>query len=113
MKAINLTSNRELASNLVTAESLFARMRGLLGRSFLHPGEGLWIRPCNGIHTFGMRFAIDAVFLNRENRVVAVVERLQPHRLTRLYRDAASVIELPAGKIDECSTHIDDEIGIV
>jgi uncharacterized membrane protein (UPF0127 family) len=113
MRAINLASETELASNLVMAENLFARMRGLLGRSSLLPGEALWIRPCNGIHTFGMRFAIDALFLNRENRVVAMVERMRPHRLTRLYCDAASVIELPAGKIGESSTHIEDEIGIV
>jgi uncharacterized membrane protein (UPF0127 family) len=113
MKAINLASKKELASNLVTADRLFTRMKGLLGRSSLMEGEALWIKPCNGIHTFGMRFVIDAVFLNRENRVVAVVERLQPYRLTRLYGDAVSVIELPAGTIDMTATHIRDEIEIV
>lgn len=113
MRAINLASDTELANKLVTAEHLFARMRGLLGRTCLQPGEALWIKPCNGIHTFGMRFAIDAIFLNRENRVVALVERMQPNRLTRLYRGAVSVIELPAGKIAESSTHVEDEIKIV
>lgn len=113
MKAINRTTQKELASDLIKAEHLLARMKGLLGRSFLQPGEALWIKPCKGIHTFGMRFAIDAVFLNSENRVVAVTKDLRPNRLTRLYYDAVSVVELPAGTIDATATSPGNEVEIV
>ena len=112
MKAVNLTNRKELASDLVVARSLLSRIRGLLGRSSLPQGEALLIKPCMGIHTFGMRFAIDAVFLDRTNRVVAVAENLLPNHMTRLYFKAASVIELPAGTIGATGIHLHDEIEI-
>ncbi len=102
----------ELACNLVKAENLFARLKGLLGRSSLPRGEAMLIRPCNGIHTFGMRFAIDAVFLDRENRVVAVTKDLRPNRMTPLFFRAACVIELPAGTVEETKTATGHEVGI-
>ena len=113
MKATNLTTHTELASNLVKADNLFARLKGLLGRGSLPQGEGLLIKPCNGIHTFGMRFAIDAIFLDRENRIVALTKDLRPNHLTRLYFNAASVLEVPAGTVDATSTAIGNEVEIV
>ena len=113
MKALNLTTHTELACNLVKAENLFARMKGLLGRSSLPTGEALLLKPCNSIHTFGMRFAIDVIFLDRKNRVVAITKNMQPNRLTRLYLHAASVLELPAGTLEATSTAIGDEVEIV
>jgi uncharacterized membrane protein (UPF0127 family) len=74
-------------------------MRGLLGRSELAPGEGLWIRPTNSIHMFFMRFAIDAVYLDRDGKVVKVVSRLRPWRMS-FCRRARSVIELAAGEAE-------------
>ena len=112
VKAKNSTTHTELACNLVKAENLFARLKGLLGRSSLPQGEALLIKPCNGIHTFGMRFAIDAIFLDRENRVVGVTKDIQPNHLTRLYFKAASVLELPAGTIEATSTAIGNEVEI-
>lgn len=112
MKAKNLTSHTDLACNLVKADNLFARLKGLLGRNSLPPGEALLLKPCNGIHTIGMRFAIDVLFLDRENRVVAVTKALQPNRLTRIYLHAASVLELPAGTIEATTTAIGNQIEI-
>lgn len=112
VKATNLTMHTDLACNLVKANSLLARLKGLLGRSSLPPGEALLIKPCNGIHTFGMRFAIDVLFLDRENRVVAVTKELKPNRLTRLYLHAASVLELPAGTVEATATAIGNQIEI-
>ena len=63
------------------ARSLWARMRGLLGRTGLPPGEGLLIENCRAIHTCGMRFAIDALFLDGRNRVVKAVRNIPPGRL--------------------------------
>ena len=62
------------------AESLFARMRGLLGRRGLPAGEGLLLSPCTGIHTLGMRFAIAAVYLDSEWRILKVDPRISPGR---------------------------------
>ena len=67
MRAVVAQTGRELATSVQVADSLFARMKGLLGRTELNPGEALWIIPCKGIHTIGMRFAIDAVFLDKNN----------------------------------------------
>jgi uncharacterized protein len=79
------------------AETPLARLRGLLGRSSLASGEGLLLRPAGSIHTAFMRFAIDAVFLDRADRVVKVAEALRPWRAAAC-RGARSVLELPAGE---------------
>jgi uncharacterized membrane protein (UPF0127 family) len=113
VKAINLTTHKELACNLVKAANLFARIKGLLGRKSILPGEALLLKPCNGIHTFGMRFAIDVIFLDRKNRVMAVTKDLRPNRLTRLYLHAAGVLELPPGTVEATATAIGNEIAIV
>jgi uncharacterized protein len=79
------------------AETPLARLRGLLGRNGLPPGEGLLLKPAGSIHTAFMRFAIDAVFLDRGNTVVKVASALRPWR-TAACRGARSVLELPAGE---------------
>jgi uncharacterized membrane protein (UPF0127 family) len=78
------------------AETSFARMRGLLGRSGLPSGEGILLRPASSIHTAFMRFPIDAVFLARDLTVLRVVRDLAPWRMASKVR-AHSVLELPAG----------------
>jgi uncharacterized protein len=81
----------------VVAASPFSRMKGLLGRSELRPGEGLLLRPASAIHTFFMRFAIDAVFLDRDWRVVGIAGDVAPWR-TAGRKGAKAVLELPAGE---------------
>jgi uncharacterized membrane protein (UPF0127 family) len=83
----------------VVADSPVARMRGLLGRRELEPGEGLLLRPAGSIHTFFMRFPIDAVFLDRERRVLGVAAELPPWRAAGR-RGAHAVVELPAGEAE-------------
>lgn len=100
MKARLEGTGRELAYDVTVAETLLLRMKGLLGRDRLETGKGLLIRPCKGIHTFFMRFPIDAVFLDRESRIVAISRSLPPNRMTPVYRKAYSVLELPAGTVD-------------
>jgi len=80
----------------VVADTPVTRMRGLLGRSALEPGEGMLIKPTNSVHMFFMRFAIDVVFVDREMAVRKVVERLRPWRMTGC-RGARAALELPAG----------------
>jgi uncharacterized protein len=83
----------------VLADSPIRRMRGLLGRKKLDAGQGLLIRPAPAIHTWFMRFAIDAVFLDRELSVLSVRRDLRPWRMAA-QRGARSVLELPAGEAE-------------
>jgi uncharacterized protein len=100
MRVINETTGECIVANLAVAESPLARMRGLLGRDSLPVGEGLLLQPCKGVHTFGMKFSIDVIFLNGENKVVAVRNNLPPNRLTRIFLSSSSVLELPAGTLE-------------
>ena len=97
MIAFNRTKGRELVSRVEKAQGHASRARGLLGRAGLAPQEGLWIAPCAMIHTFFMRFAIDAVFLDRQLKVVRVLEGLKPWRFSPWVGGAGSVLELAAG----------------
>ena len=90
------SDGRVVCERCGVADSMVGRMRGLLGRSELPAGEGLLIRTWS-IHMFFMRFAIDAVFLDRDRRVVRVVENLGPWK-TASCRGAREVVELAAGE---------------
>jgi uncharacterized membrane protein (UPF0127 family) len=113
MRAVNLTTGQEIAGNVAAARSLFARMRGLLGKKEMAEGDGLLIEPCKGIHTFGMRFGIDVIFFDKSNRVVATRRGLSPNRLTPFYFRAVGVLELPAGALDKISAKVGDEVEFV
>ena len=88
-----------MADRVSRAGTHWSRMVGLLGRESLGDGEGLWIEPCAMIHTFFMRFAIDAVFLDREGKAVRVVEDLRPWRVSPWVLGASSVLELAGGSL--------------
>src|SRR5262245_5151607 len=88
-----------LADRLRSAHTHWTRLRGLLGTRGLEPGHGLWIKPCNQVHMFGMRYAIDVVFLDDEGRVLRMVHDLQPNRISPRVAGATSVLELPAGTL--------------
>ena len=93
----------------VVAASPFSRMKGLLGRSMLGPGEGLLLRPASAIHTFFMRFPIDAVFLDRDWRVVGIAGDVAPWR-TAGRKGAKAVLELPAGESARRSLQLGDRL---
>jgi uncharacterized membrane protein (UPF0127 family) len=86
-----------VCEHCAVADTVPTRMRGLLGRDGMEPGEGLLIKPTNSVHMFFMRFAIDVVFLDRELVVKKVVEALRPWRLAGC-RGAKAALELPAGE---------------
>jgi uncharacterized membrane protein (UPF0127 family) len=81
------------------ADTLFEKTRGLLGRSSPKQGEGMFFPACRSIHTFGMAYSIDLVFLDRQGTIVSLFTHLKPFRLS-LCRSAASALELAAGEID-------------
>ena len=97
-----------LAHRVERAATPLARVRGLLGRGPLQEGQALLIKPCASIHTFFMRFAIDAAFLSGDLRVVRAISTLKPWRATRLYSRAAMVVELPAGTLVRTGTREGD-----
>jgi uncharacterized membrane protein (UPF0127 family) len=99
-----------LADRIERAVSLPARLRGLLGRTGLDPGEALVIEPCTSIHTFFMRFPIDAAFLSSEHRVIRAISDLRPFRATRFHPGAALVVELPAGTLVRSGTREGDAL---
>lgn len=77
----------------------WSRLKGLLGRTSLGPEEGLWFTPCNSIHSIGMKFVFDAVFLDKTGKVVALKEHIPPGKLLPIVWGAAQVLELSAGAI--------------
>ena len=112
MQAFNVTRQQTLASVLMVADSLLQSLIGLMGRPSLQTGHGLWIVPCQSVHTFWMRFTIDVVFLDKHRRVIHLIEGLRPFRISKHLSRAGSVIELPANAIRKSGTRIGDEIRI-
>jgi uncharacterized membrane protein (UPF0127 family) len=106
----NRTKNTMVAANTRVADSFFSRLQGLLGSSPLQPGAGLYLIPCNAIHMFFMTFAIDAIFLDKENTVVGLEENLQPWKLSASYKKARGCLELPPGTIASTNTKLGDKI---
>lgn len=105
----NLTRHTELASRTTVADSGATRRKGLLGRIGLETGEALWIVPCEAVHTFRMRFALDLVFVDRKLRVRKVKSNVSPWRIAACL-SAHSVIELPAGAIFRTQTQPGDRL---
>ncbi len=110
MNVHNTTRNRLLATSVRKATGAIARMRGLLGTDSLPPGAGLWISPCRGIHSIGMRYAFDALFLDAARKVVGAYAGFPRNRVSKMFPSAVGVLELPAGTIDATGTRPGDEI---
>jgi hypothetical protein len=102
-----MTRNTVLATCMEVADSAAKRKTGLLGRECLLPGEGLWIIPCESVHTFWMRFPIDLVYLDRKKRICKLKTSVPAWRLSACLR-AHSVIELPSGTIYQTLTQMGD-----
>ncbi|MEZ5366495.1 MAG: DUF192 domain-containing protein [Bryobacterales bacterium] len=105
----NETKGVSLGSLIEVAGDSKTRNKGLLGRDGLDEGQGLWIVPCEAIHMFFMRFAIDVVYLDKSKRVVKIVPALKPWRLSACLK-AHSVLELPAGVAEKTGTTPGDQL---
>lgn len=93
--------NRIIADNVVLASRFLQRARGLLFSKPLEEGTGLWIKPCNSVHTFFMTYSIDVIFLDKDMRVVSIIEDMSPGRISRIEKGAQSVLELPAKTVQK------------
>ncbi len=110
MQIVNVTRNQVLSDQCRLASSFLQRLVGLLGRNSLPRGQGLLLDNCHGIHTIGMRFAIDILFLDRGLRVMRSASRVAPFHLGPVVSNASYVLELPSGMIEETGTEVGDQI---
>ena len=109
---LNLTRQAEIANRVRLAGNGRNRRKGLLGCNALGAGEGLWIVPCEAVHTFWMRFPIDLVYLDRKHRVVKIRTNVRPWRLSACLR-AHSVIEFAAGTVSRTQTLCGDSLSLM
>ena len=107
----NLTRNAILGEAVDVADTSEKRRTGLLKHTGLAPGEGLWIKPCESVHTFFMKFAIDLVYIDKKQKVRKARKAVPPWRLSACL-SAHSILELPAGTIERTGTQAGDELKI-
>lgn len=110
VRVANTTRNSCLGEQIGVADTSLRRMVGLLGQRTLAPGSGLYIIPSQAIHTFGMSFAIDVIFVDKKDRVVGVREAVPPQRITRPFWKALGVLEVPPGTIRASRTEVGDQL---
>ena len=112
MPVINLTKKTWLATKVRKADSFVTRLVGLLKRTHLGPEEVLWLMPSKGIHTIGMKFPIDVLFLNKSHHVLALFPGMAPYRVSAVHLWGCSVLELPNGTIRKSRTEVGDQLEI-
>ncbi len=113
MKIVRVRNGRsgaEVASWVSVADRWWRRALGLLGRRTLDPDEGILLAPCNAVHTIGMRFPIDVVFLDGDGCVVSTRPALGPGRLARGARGTEATLELRAGELAQTDTRPGDRL---
>ena len=108
--ARNIDTGVIVADNVAVAATHAERAVGLLSRTGLEPGEALWIIPSRGVHTWGMRFAIDVLALDDRGVVIDRVEALKPWRIRLPRRGTAGVLELPSGTLSASGTALGHRI---
>lgn len=109
VSVLNQTRGITIAGNVFVADTPRKRRRGLLGLPPLSPDQGVWIAPCESVHTVGMRYSIDLVYIDRKYRVVKTVEDIPPNRASFCLR-ARSVIEFASGTIRRSGTQVGHQL---
>jgi len=113
LRIVNSTRGTTLGDRIRIADGVWSRFIGLLGTSNLSPGSGLLIHPSQGVHTLGMLYPIDVIFLDRSRRIVGMNPSLRPFRMTAMNWKAQAVLELPAGSIQTSQTELNDQLEYV
>src|ERR1700677_2170007 len=110
----NKTRETFVATEATVADSYLRRLVGLLGKTkrWAQLGRGLWIVPSRGVHTIGMLFPIDLIFLSKEKEVIHVEEHVRPFRISKVVLKASSVLELPPHTIYRSGTEVGDRLEI-
>jgi uncharacterized membrane protein (UPF0127 family) len=112
VRAVNVTRHQVLADRMDWAGSSAARRKGLLGRDTFERGEGIYLAPCQWVHMFGMKFAIDVAFLAKDGRVLALHHALKPGTISKLVWRADGVLELPVGVLQATGTVVGDVVDL-
>lgn len=99
-----------LGDRIRVADRWWPRLRGLIGYPEPREGQGLFIRPCQGVHMQWMRYPLDIAFVDESGAVVALYHELRPWRFSKTHRDASAALELPAGTLRQTDTRIGDRI---
>jgi uncharacterized protein len=110
----NKTRETFVATDVTVADSYVRRLVGLLGKTkrWTRLGTGLWIVPSRGVHTVGMLFPIDVIFLSKDKEVVHVDEYVRPFRISKFSLKSSSVLELPPHTIYRSGTQVGDRLDI-
>ncbi|MHC1715995.1 MAG: DUF192 domain-containing protein [Acidaminococcaceae bacterium] len=108
----NLSKKTAIATEAKIADNFITRLKGLLGSDHLEEGRALIIRPCNGIHTIGMNYSIDVIFIDKNDKVIKIVVDM-PSRKISTCSNASYVIETPSGVVSMTNTTVGDIISIL
>ncbi len=106
----NQTRQSFLSLSVRTADTTFSRLRGLIGRGRLKSGEGIWVKPSQGVHTIGLLFPIDVIYLDADNRVLLTVENLGTFRISPVRSRCRSVLQLAARTVYASGTLPGDQL---
>ncbi|MTI70610.1 MAG: DUF192 domain-containing protein [Firmicutes bacterium] len=109
----NKTLKKVLVNNCYIADNFFSRLKGLLGKNNLNEDEALIIKPCKSVHMFFMKFSIDVLFVNENDKVIKIIENLRPWQVTKVVKNSKYVVELSKGKVKKTKTDIGNIISIV
>lgn len=110
MKLISSRTQAVIVENLQIANKPWSRIRGLLFKPALASNQGLALIPCNSIHSLGMRYAIDVIYLDKKNQVVKCSSDFKPNSLGPIVFKANAVIELPAGRLRGLDVRVGDQL---
>ncbi len=113
MRVLNATRGSDVVTAGKRADNFLTRLVGLMGKGSIGDGFGLLIEPCDSIHMFFMRFPIDALYVDRDGRVLRVCRNLRPWRVGPFVRRSQYVLELPAGTAERTGTREGDQLQLV
>lgn len=102
----------DLGSRVVLANTVWKRLKGLLGAPPLQPGEGMLLEPCQAVHMYGMKQSLDVAFLGGEGQVIALYHDLRPGQRSKYHRKARQALELPVGTLSETGTLVGDRLRV-
>ncbi|MCB0365706.1 MAG: DUF192 domain-containing protein [Bdellovibrionaceae bacterium] len=108
----NLTKNQIITAKVIEARTFWERSKGLLGRDGIDRDTSMWIHQCPSIHTFFMRFTIDAVFVDHQLKVTSIKDKIPPGRITVPTFGSSSVFEMAAGLAREMNIQVGDQLHV-
>jgi len=106
----NFDNGQTLAVKCNVADKFFSRLKGLLGKTFMPVGEGLLIKPCNMVHSLGMKIVIDVLFLSSDDEILFIFEGMTPGKVSPMIKSASYVVELPNGLVKMTGTEVGNRI---